>query len=72
MSFYTSYPNIYNFIDVLLEVQFETYIKYRSNGLKIKIEINLWNRSVYYTADNKLLTEQEICRSVWLRYIFMF
>jgi hypothetical protein len=34
--FYISHHNIYNFVDVLLEVQFETYIKYRSKGVKTK------------------------------------
>lgn len=34
--FYINYYNIYNFVDVELEVQSETYLKYRSNGLKMK------------------------------------
>jgi hypothetical protein len=33
-SFYFNYPNIYNFIDVLVKIQLETYIKYRKNGIK--------------------------------------
>jgi hypothetical protein len=36
MSFYTSHPNIYNFVDVLLEVQSETYIKFRSKSVRTK------------------------------------
>ncbi|XP_016663060.1 uncharacterized protein LOC107884772 [Acyrthosiphon pisum] len=36
MSFYTSHPNIYNFVDVLLEVQSETYIKFRSKSESTK------------------------------------
>ncbi|KAF0712198.1 MULE domain-containing protein, partial [Aphis craccivora] len=28
MSFYTSHPKIYNFVDVLLQIQSETYIKF--------------------------------------------
>jgi hypothetical protein len=37
MSFYTSHPNIiYNFVDVLLQVQFETYIKCRSKNVRTK------------------------------------
>ncbi|KAL4130748.1 hypothetical protein QTP88_008140 [Uroleucon formosanum] len=35
-SFYSSHPNIYNFIDVLVEIQSETYIKCRNNGIKTK------------------------------------
>ena len=34
-SFYSNHSNIYNFIDVLVEIQSETYIKCRSNGIKI-------------------------------------
>ncbi|KAF0767341.1 MULE domain-containing protein [Aphis craccivora] len=29
VKFYTSHPNIYNFVDVLLQIQSETYIKFR-------------------------------------------
>jgi hypothetical protein len=32
--FYSGHPNIYQFIDELLELQSETYIKYRSNGIR--------------------------------------
>jgi hypothetical protein len=35
-SFYSSHPNIYNFIDVLVEILSETYIKCRSNKIKTK------------------------------------
>jgi hypothetical protein len=35
-SFYSSHPNIYNFKDVLVEIQSETYIKCRSSGIKTK------------------------------------
>jgi hypothetical protein len=36
MSFYTRHLNIYNFVDVLLEVQSETYIKFRSKSERTK------------------------------------
>ncbi|KAF0765421.1 MULE domain-containing protein [Aphis craccivora] len=34
MSFYTSHPNTYNFVDVLLQIQSETYIKFRSKSIR--------------------------------------
>ena len=36
MSFYTSHPNIYNFVDVLLEVQSEKNIRFRSKSVRTK------------------------------------
>ncbi|KAF0768889.1 MULE domain-containing protein [Aphis craccivora] len=36
MSFYAIHPNRYNFVNMLLQVQFETYIKYRSKSVKTK------------------------------------
>jgi hypothetical protein len=35
-SFYFTHPNIYNCINVLIEIQSETYTKCRSNGIKTK------------------------------------
>lgn len=34
MSFYTSHPDINNFVDVWLGVQSETYVKCSNNGLQ--------------------------------------
>lgn len=37
-SFYTAHPNIYNFIDVLLEFQCNTYVKSRSSRVCINVK----------------------------------
>jgi hypothetical protein len=54
-SFYSSHPNIYNFIDVLVE----TYIKCRSNGIKTK---KICKKEAFIRQQMKKLAQKEIER----------
>jgi hypothetical protein len=56
-SFYFNHPNIYNFMDVLIEIQSETHIKCRSNGIKTK---KVCETEAFIRQQMKNLAQKEI------------
>lgn len=69
--FYSPHPNIFNFIDELLEVQSETQIKLRSTNQKKKStldkEQNLREQMTKYA--NNYITRFEFIKSVSMKFL---
>jgi len=70
--FISSHPNIYNFIDVIKDIQSETYIKIRSNGQRKSrqiIEKENYIREKMIEYNNKLLTRFEYVKAVSFKFL---
>ncbi|KAE9542890.1 hypothetical protein AGLY_002801, partial [Aphis glycines] len=69
--FYSPHPNIFNFIDELLEVQSETQIKLRSKNQKKKTtldkEQNLRKQMTKYTSN--VITRFEFIKSISMKFL---
>jgi len=70
--FISSHPNIYNFIDVIKDIQSETYIKIRSNRQRKSrqiIEKENYIREKMVEYNNKLLTRFEYVKAVSFKFL---
>jgi hypothetical protein len=66
-----SHPSIYNFIDVLKNIQPKTYIEIRSNGQRKShqiVEKENFFREKIIECKNKLLTRFEYVKAVSLNF----
>jgi len=67
--FNCSHPNIYNFIDILKDIQIDTYIKIRSNKeviktKKITIEKDIFMRQEMLKYENQNISRFEFVKSI--------
>jgi len=71
--FNCSYPNIYNFIDILKDIQIDTYIKIRSKEVikkrKITIEKDIFLRQEMLKYENHSISRFEFFKSISNKFL---